>query len=265
MRLTTASTIRKVRSAAKARGRRCASPPSPPQLAAIHAPPKPRTHASGKRSTSGAKSFAAVKPVGWFMSRVRSALSLPHVCASTPYIWRSAVPDTRTTAEITNRSRGVCAPSPVPSPSPPPPPKARKVAALGPSSVSKPRATPPARYSSGGQRSASGARQKSPPPHTATLRAAAMRSPSLGPFTTGRIMEPVWYSSHVLVKKGTVGTRSTAASKAGSCVPQQQVTAKLVPLKKALRASQPWSKTWPRGDDDPVRRACFPSMLSKVW
>jgi hypothetical protein len=28
------------------------------------------------------------------------------------------------------------------------------------------------------------------------------------------------------------------------------------------RASTPWSKSWPSGEEVPVRRACFPSMPS---
>ena len=30
-------------------------------------------------------------------------------------------------------------------------------------------------------------------------------------------------------------------------------------------ASQPWSKSWPKGDAAPVLRAYFPSIASKVW
>uniref|UniRef100_M4BAA5 Uncharacterized protein n=1 Tax=Hyaloperonospora arabidopsidis (strain Emoy2) TaxID=559515 RepID=M4BAA5_HYAAE len=34
---------------------------------------------------------------------------------------------------------------------------------------------------------------------------------------------------------------------------------------ETLSASQPWSKSSPKGDDDCVRRACLPSKLSSVW
>lgn len=32
-----------------------------------------------------------------------------------------------------------------------------------------------------------------------------------------------------------------------------------------LSASHPWSNISPSGPAMPVRRACFPSMLSKLW
>jgi hypothetical protein len=35
-------------------------------------------------------------------------------------------------------------------------------------------------------------------------------------------------------------------------------------MHKYVRESQPWSNSWPSGDDERVRRACFPSVASSV-
>lgn len=47
-------------------------------------------------------------------------------------------------------------------------------------------------------------------------------------------------------------------------VPMQSEASWMSPITQQLRASQPWSKSSPSGLDVPVRRACFPSQLSRV-
>jgi len=75
-------------------------------------------------------------------------------------------------------------------------------------------------------------------------------------------MIPVWYSSH-------------CASIQGSMIPRQphaifqphgrlKLEAMFPNSMWITSASQPWSKSWPKGEELPVRLACLPSMQSRL-
>ena len=78
----------------------------------------------------------------------------------------------------------------------------------------------------------------------------------------------MWYSSHVFMKKAqqrtaqmAYGKRSQPGSPAATAMAMEKAA---VPTSAVFAASQPWSKSSPRGDDAPRRRACLPSILSSV-
>lgn len=75
-------------------------------------------------------------------------------------------------------------------------------------------------------------------------------------------MMPVWYSSHWASTQGSF-TPSTPTT----VVQEEQEMEKLHAMHVSSRwtdsASQPWSNSWPRGEELPVRRACLPSRQSR--
>lgn len=46
---------------------------------------------------------------------------------------------------------------------------------------------------------------------------------------------------------------------------RHKFTIKLKLILPVETESQPWSNNSPRGEDEPVLRACFPSIASKLW
>ena len=85
---------------------------------------------------------------------------------------------------------------------------------------------------------------------------------SVTPMTPKRI-RPVDASSQLDRKKGTMAKNS--ANSDSTVPPPPMVLLRNSPWNTAHTASHPWSNSCPRGDDEPVRRACFPSMASSVW
>lgn len=47
--------------------------------------------------------------------------------------------------------------------------------------------------------------------------------------------------------------------------PRRRAARMGIMMSRVPTLSQPWSKSWPRGLLLPVRRACLPSMASRVW
>ncbi len=73
----------------------------------------------------------------------------------------------------------------------------------------------------------------------------------------------VWYSSNWAAKNA-----ACAANKAPEVYqvsPTPRVAAIPSHCKNSTSVSQPWSTSWPTGEDIPVRLACLPSTASQVW
>mmetsp|Transcript_5207 Transcript_5207/g.15361 ORF Transcript_5207/g.15361 Transcript_5207/m.15361 type:complete len:229 (-) Transcript_5207:926-1612(-) len=100
-----------------------------------------------------------------------------------------------------------------------------------------------------------------PPPSSMMIRTYCVSVTPTGPAEVCRT--PVWNSSHWARKKPN--WKSVVPSRPEMLPPGARTACAWEQWMIEARQSQPWSKSCPRGVEEPVRRACFPSIASSVW